>query len=126
MAQSIIHTCQVIFNSANFWKLPLLVAALAVFTGQTFLCHAENAGLILCVYALDQDCEEAPERSGEPSKESPVNGCQNAGCHSPIFAPERLVIAVLILDHHPDEYSAVDQILPESPVSEIDYPPQLS
>lgn len=112
--------------SANIWKFALFVTALAVFVNQTFICHAENAGLIPCVHAADQGCAEAPEPSGEPSNESPVDGCQKAGCHKPVYAPEPWVMAILIPDRHLETYTLADQILPESPVAEIEYPPQLS
>jgi hypothetical protein len=114
------------FNSAFFWRLPFLVVALAAFMGQALICHVENAGLIRCVHAQAQDCEEEKEPSGETSTKPPINGCYHAGCHNPVSVPVVFSIATLIPDHHPEQYPAVEEVLPESPVEEIDYPPRLS
>jgi hypothetical protein len=104
----------------------ILAAAFLAFAGQTLVCHAENAGLLKCAHEVTPDGGATPKSSGDSSNESTPSGCKHAGCHKPVVAPQLVLSALWSPDFRSATYPMAVQILPDSPVAEIEYPPQLS
>jgi hypothetical protein len=100
-------------------RLPALcLGAILLFFAQSMLCFAEHAGLAQCPAGQHQDCGG----SDEQSQDSP--SC----CHT--HSHNALVIAgsirLPIGDLRADLCVKPDDAVPDGPVHEIDYPPQLS
>lgn len=106
-------------------RLLLVVAVLAI-AGQSVVCFAENAGLLSCVHEARQNCDDSNSNtSDQSSDQSDSGGCKHLGCHKP-FSISGVQTFVVMSDKYPEAYLSLKSFVPDSPVSEIDYPPQLS
>ena len=110
----------------NLWRLLFIAVASLAFVGQPLVCHAENAGLMECHSDAHKVGAESHEPSDASSDGKTPGGCHFAGCHSPVSVPQSAFPSLTVdgLDRH--TYPALDQILSDPPLSEIEHPPQLS
>jgi hypothetical protein len=89
-----------------------MIIALAAFSWQTVACHVEHAGIV--------PCHDQAADSTHPAAE-PDGDC----CHS---SPEPVALAsasVIDLGYSDSAYHDPYRGIPEAPVLEIEYPPQL-
>ena len=104
----------------------LLALVVAAIFGQSVVCFAENADLLSCIHEARQNCDEASSgQSDQSPDEGESGGCQHLGCHK-LISVSALQTFVVISDKYPATYFSLKSFVPDSPVSEIDYPPQLS
>lgn len=104
---------------SNLSKL-LLVLVLMAIVGQSVVCLAENADLLPCSHenSSSSESDQSPEKRDS-------GGCKHPGCQKLVSIPQTQA-SMMALDRRPAAYFAVLSLLPDAPVSEIDYPPQLS
>jgi hypothetical protein len=101
--------------------LILGVAICAIFAAQLIIIQAEQAG-ILCAH--DSGGEAMTESSSASTDESAAHDCCDFCCYSFLG---HLVNFSFVFDFGGQEsYVLFDDLLPDSPVLAIDYPPQLS
>lgn len=101
------------------WLRFVCLSALFLFFAQSALCLAEHAGLVGCTEAAElADCPPA-DHSHDSSNAHCCHLETNAAPHlastyafQGVFVSERLSLS--------------DDVAPDGPVQEIDYPPQLS
>ncbi len=110
----------------SHWRMLFLIGASVAFVGQPLACHAENAGLIPCHMDAHHAGQDSHDSDGGASDGKSPGGCHLAGCHSPLSVPQFAFPSLNI--HRFDRYSypAMDQILSDPPLFEIEHPPQLS
>jgi hypothetical protein len=94
----------------------LCMAAVVLIFGQSMSCFAEHAGFLPCLHHCDHS-HEAPSSSLDASP------C-DASCHGSfvLASADAPVCACAIVATVP----APQESTPDSPVREIEYPPQLS
>ena len=104
----------------------LLALVVAAMFGQSVVCFAENANLLSCIHESRQNCDEASSgQSDQSPDEGESGGCKHLGCHELISVSAEQTF-VVIFEKYPEAYFSLKFFVPDSPVSEIDYPPQLS
>lgn len=85
--------------------------------GQTFTCLAEQASLLPCAHECTHS-EDAPPATGETPH------CEATACHSAFVVTAEDVLGNVVMACH--GWASAERSRPESPVREIDHPPQLS
>ena len=108
---------------AMAFKSQLLVVclgAVVAFFAQSMLCFAEHAGLVRCGTHTAQ--HESPGDCAQSST-SPSDCCHTHS-HGAVVIVDTL--SLLVGDGLTDQVKKFDDTVPDSPVREIDHPPQLS
>jgi hypothetical protein len=99
----------------------LTVVIGAIFALQLMVIQAEQAGLF-CSHS--HGAEAASESSSASTDSSPSHECCGFCCHPFLGHPANFSIAVSFGDQ--ESYVLLNDLLPDSPILTIDYPPQLS
>ena len=101
--------------------LALCLGTVLVFFAQSMFCFAKHAGLVRCGIHTEQ--HQNPGDSGQQSQ-SPQSECCPMHSHTAVVTTD--TVGVLIGDVPTDLVLKSDNTVPDSPVREIDLPPQLS
>lgn len=93
---------------------------MAIVAIQTGICAIERAGIVSCAGQSAAHDESSSETDGQSSP----NHCCHALCHSSFVTTETMSVGFF---HEPSAgFDTFQDIIPDGPVREIDYPPQLS
>lgn len=101
--------------------LALCLGTVFVFFAQSMFCFVKHAGLVRCGIHTEQ--HQNPGDSSQQSQ-SPQSECCPMHSHAAVLAID--AVGVSIGDVLTDLVLKSDTTVPDSPVREIDYPPQLS
>jgi hypothetical protein len=99
----------------------LAVAICAIFTAQLIIIQAEQAGL-LCAHGSGG--EASTESSSASTDEATTHDCCDFCCYS--FLGHLVNFSFVFSFGGQESYVLFDDLLPDSPILAIDYPPQLS
>jgi hypothetical protein len=101
--------------------LALCFGTVLVFFAQSMFCFAKHAGLVRCGIHAEQhqNCGDSGQQSQNPQVE-----CCPMHSHTAVVPID--AVTVSIGDVLTDLILSSDSTVPDSPVREIDYPPQLS
>jgi hypothetical protein len=108
-------------NLRNSWLIALCLGTAVMFFAQVMLCAADDAGLVPCSQTASQnDRSSVPEKSGEI--------LDSHDCHCGSHTSLLLLAETAYLGGEFQNHAFFDKndFVPEAPVHEIDYPPQLS
>ncbi|HEY5707229.1 MAG TPA: hypothetical protein VIS96_16845 [Terrimicrobiaceae bacterium] len=97
--------------------LALCLGTVLIFLAQSMFCFAEHAGLIPCPTEQHQDGDRSDDQRNAPS-------CSHVHSHGALVIAE--TVGVLVGDPFTDLCLRFDDGVPDGPVREIEYPPQLS
>jgi hypothetical protein len=100
--------------------LALCVGTVLVFFAQSMFCFAEQAGLVRCGSHAEQhqSAGDSAQSTTSPSD------CCHTHSHGAVVIVD--TVSLLVGDVLTDLVLKSDNTVPDSPVREIDYPPQLS
>jgi hypothetical protein len=108
-------------NPRKSWLFTLCVGTVVIFFAQTMLCFADDAGIIPCAH---QSAQHDAGSSQQSSGGDPITHCGHSHSHELLLVVDSAGLVV------PDLLAGVsfnaNGLMPESPVREIEYPPQLS
>lgn len=102
------------------WMLALALSAVAIVALQTGICALECSGVLACTEQSSAHDGPSPETDNRPSQ----SHCCHSNCHSNFVALE--VMGVVLFPQSSSRFATLQDIIPDAPVREIDYPPQLS
>jgi hypothetical protein len=102
------------------WMLALALGAVFFVVLQTGICALECAGVLVCVEQSDDHGEPSPESENLPS----TSHCCHGNCHKSFVVVE--AIDVEFSPQPSSRFAILQDAIPDAPVREIDYPPQLS
>jgi hypothetical protein len=100
--------------------LALALSAVAIVVLQTGICALECSGVLACTEQSSSHDGPLSDTDDLPSQ----SHCCHTNCHSNFVAPD--VMGVVLFSHSSSRFAILQDILPDAPVREIDYPPQLS
>ena len=99
--------------------LALCLGTVLIFVAQSMFCFATHAGLVRCGIHTEQHSGDSGQQSQSPQSE-----CCPMHSHTAVVTID--AVTVPIGDVLADLVLKSDDTVPDSPVREIDYPPQLS
>ena len=102
------------------WMLALALSAVAIVVLQTGICALECRGVLACTEQSSSHDGPLSDTNDRPSQ----SHCCHSNCHSNFVALE--VMSVVLFPQSSSRFTILQDILPDAPVREIDYPPQLS
>ena len=103
------------------WMLALALGAVAIVLLQTGMCALECSGVLACTEQSSAHNGPSPDTDNSSS----TDHCCHGNCRISFVALETMNV-IPQLPQPSSRFATFQDVIPDAPVREIDYPPQLS